>query len=128
MRTEIDPTLTTLDCDLSQDSATITIHLRKRKGDEGAVCVGPMSGGSRAHLLLDVDADSPRIYIEIEQDDYDGPEYMGKIQTHISLDDVFDIEVESFGDVSPDPTLPLLVPHARWLRNRSGQWRRLDLS
>lgn len=127
MRTEIDPTLTTLNRDLSKD--WVAIHFWKQKNGKGKVCVGGACDGSRARLLLKIDADSPRILIEIERDEYDDhdPEWIGTITEHIPLEDVFDIEVYSVED-DPSICVPPFQPYARWLRNRSGQWRRLDLS
>ncbi len=121
MRTEIDPTLTVLSQDLSQDE--VMIHYLYGRGERGQVCVGRVFGDCQATLVLTASTVSCEICVQVEQ----GTLVDGKwhwTTSHVPLEDVYDVQVSSFGD-NLDYLEP--KPFARWLRSKTGRLVRTNL-
>ena len=128
MRTEIDPTLTQLSSDLSQDM--VTIHYRD--GSEGRSVTVGSSTGDTAELVFGASSNTAEVFLEIREQEYlcgpgeeDGDWFT--TSRRIQLVDVYDVEVDSYGNEPPYFSQPFL-PFARWLRSKTGKLVRLDLN
>ena len=124
MRTEIDPTLTQLSSDLSQD--LVTIHYWETTWKRGEIMVGSAYDGGCAHLVLTTSGDLAEIFVEVRNEEYDDFGESHTRTARIPIVDVFDVVVDSFGDDRDYSEPP--ASYARWLRSRTGEFRRLNLA